>query len=112
MTLPLPQDNPQYWQGLLTKLEERCDAQEQVLAGIMQGYIELAVIVEQCLQYILEPMDEKARLAFAAATRRQQEETYRMMNKIAQQGNSDFERTVAESMANMATPSTFNLPGE
>lgn len=115
-TLPLPQDNPQYWTTLLAKLEERYDAQEQVLSNLMMGYIELAVMVEQCLNTILEPLDDNQKLAFAKAAQSQKEETFRLINTIANErahddsGTTLFDTGLADAMANMATPNFFNLP--
>lgn len=114
-SLPLPQENPQYWTGLLGKLEERYDAQEQVLSNLMMGYIELAVMVEQCLNAILEPLDDQQKLEFAKSAQAQKEETFKLINAISNQrieedsGTALFDTGLADAMANMATPNFFNL---
>lgn len=114
-TLPLPHDNPQYWTNLLGKLEERYDAQEQVLSNLMMGYIELAVMVEQCLNSILEPLDDQQKIEFAKAAQLQKEETFRLINTIANgrmaddDGAAFFDAGLADAMANMATPNFFDL---
>lgn len=106
-----PQDNSQYWTTLLAKLEERYDAQEQVLSNLMMGYIELAVMVEQCLNKILEPLDENEKIEFAKAAQSQKEETFQLINRIANAAPAtEFDIGMANTMANMATPNMFDLP--
>lgn len=81
---------------LIEKLEARVNAQEQLIANLMMGYIELAVGVEQCMYKILEPLSEEDRLEFGRKVYEQKEELLRLVNKMAQEHEQSFLDTLAK----------------
>lgn len=114
MSAPLPQESPEYWEKLLEKLEQRVDAQEELIANLMMGYIELAVAVEQCMEKILEPLDEDARKEFSQRILDQKQDMFRILNQVSKSTGKDTrnEANIARTMADMAKAGDSPLPGE
>lgn len=90
---------------LLEKLEARTNAQEELIANLMMGYVELAVAVEQCMHKILEPLNEQDRLEFGRKVYEQKEELLNVINRMAQNNGSTVESSAPTNETN--TP-----PGE
>lgn len=51
-------------EGLLTKLEQRLESVEQIVAQLMVGYMDMAVAVEITMQDALNKMDAEERKQF------------------------------------------------